>query len=88
MLTLDDEGSLAMRGQKKKDHEAAHQMVNNHLHLVAKIAMGYRGYDLHVANLISKGNVGIMQAVKRFDPERGFRLATCAMWWISATIQE
>jgi len=88
MLTLDAERSLARRWQKNKDHEAAHQMVNSHLRLVAKIAMGYRGYGLPVGDLISEGNVGIMQAVKRFDPERGFRLATYAMWWIRAAIQE
>ena len=88
MLTLEDEQSLATRWQKKNDHQAAHQMVNSHLRLVAKIAMGYRGYGLPVADLISEGNVGIMQAVKRFDPERGFRLATYAMWWIRAAIQE
>src|SRR5690606_41494963 len=70
------------------DVEAAHRLVTSHLHLVAKIAMGYRGYGLPVAELISEGNVGMMQAVKRFDPERGFRLATYAMWWIRAAIQE
>ena len=88
MLTVEDEQSLARRWQKKNDDEAAHQMVNSHLRLVAKIAMGYRGYGLPVADLISEGNVGIMQAVKRFDPERGFRLATYAMWWIRAAIPE
>src|SRR5690606_20204937 len=70
------------------DVEAAHRLVTSHLHLVAKIAMGYRGYGLPLAELISEGNVGMMQAVKRFDPERGFRLATYAMWWIRAPIQE
>src|SRR5215208_1402354 len=68
--------------------KAAHQLVTSHLRLVAKIAMGYRGYGLPVAELISEGNVGMMQAVKRFDPDRGFRLATYAMWWIRASIQE
>ena len=71
-----------------EDTEAAHQLVTSHLRLVAKIAMGYRGYGLPVAELISEGNIGMMQAVKRFDPERGFRLATYALWWIRASIQE
>src|SRR6266404_5182828 len=76
--------SLSPEGNLK----AAHQLVTSHLRLVAKIAMGYRGYGLPVAELISEGNVGMMQAVKRFDPDRGFRLATYAMWWIRASIQE
>jgi len=79
---------LAKRWQEHGDVEAVHKMVTSHLRLVAKIAMGYRGYGLPVAELISEGNVGMMQAVKRFDPDRGFRLATYAMWWIRASIQE
>ncbi len=88
MLTQEEELDLARRWQEREDHDAAHQLVNSHLRLVAKIAMGYRGYGLPVGELISEGNVGMMQAVKRFDPERGFRLATYAMWWIRAAIQE
>lgn len=88
MLTLDEEQDLARRWQGKQELDAAHQLVNSHLRLVAKIAMGYRGYGLPLGELISEGNVGMMQAVKRFDPERGFRLATYAMWWIRAAIQE
>lgn len=88
MLKPEVELSLAKRWQRKQDHEAAHQMVNSHLRLVVKIAMGYRGYGLPVGELISEGNVGMMQAVKRFDPDKGFRLATYAMWWIRAAIQE
>lgn len=88
MLTFDEEQSLSTRWREEEDHDAAHQLVNSHLRLVAKIAMGYRGYGLPVGELISEGNVGMMQAVKRFDPERGFRLATYAMWWIRAAIQE
>ena len=79
---------LAKRWREHGDTKAAHQLVTSHLRLVAKIAMGYRGYGLPVAELISEGNVGMMQAVKRFDPDRGFRLATYAMWWIRASIQE
>ena len=79
---------LAKRWQEHEDVEAAHRLVTSHLRLVAKIAMGYRGYGLPLAELISEGNVGMMQAVKRFDPDRGFRLATYAMWWIRASIQE
>ena len=79
---------LAKRWREHGDTEAAAKLVNSHLRLVAKIAMGYRGYGLPVGELISEGNVGMMQAVKRFDPERGFRLATYAMWWIRAAIQE
>jgi RNA polymerase sigma-32 factor len=79
---------LAKRWREHNDTEAAHQLVTSHLRLVAKIAMGYRGYGLPVSELISEGNVGMMQAVKRFEPDRGFRLATYAMWWIRAAIQE
>ena len=79
---------LAKAWREHGDTEAAHRLVTSHLRLVAKIAMGYRGYGLPVAELISEGNVGMMQAVKRFDPDRGFRLATYAMWWIRASIQE
>ncbi|QEX18792.1 RNA polymerase sigma factor RpoH [Hypericibacter terrae] len=88
MLEADEEYMLAKRWREHEDTEAAHKLVTSHLRLVAKIAMGYRGYGLPVNELISEGNVGMMQAVKRFDPERGFRLATYAMWWIRAAIQE
>ncbi|MBB5374059.1 RNA polymerase sigma factor RpoH [Acidocella aromatica] len=88
MLTHEEEERLARAWRDQGDNEAAHKLVNSHLRLVAKIAMGYRGYGLPVAELISEGNVGMMQAVKRFDPERGFRLSTYAMWWIRAAIQE
>ncbi|NQV55472.1 MAG: RNA polymerase sigma factor RpoH [Rhodospirillales bacterium] len=88
MLTHDEEVDLSYRWRDKEDIGAADRMVASHLRLVAKIAMGYRGYGLPVADLISEGNVGMMQAVKRFDPDRGFRLATYAMWWIRAAIQE
>jgi RNA polymerase sigma-32 factor len=88
MLEPDQEFMLAQRWRQHEDLEAAHQLVTSHLRLVAKIAMGYRGYGLPLSELISEGNVGMMQAVKRFDPERGFRLATYAMWWIRAAIQE
>jgi RNA polymerase sigma-32 factor len=88
MLTPDEELSLAHRWRDTQDMDAAHKLVTSHLRLVAKIAMGYRGYGLPVGELISEGNVGMMQAVKRFDPDRGFRLATYAMWWIRAAIQE
>jgi RNA polymerase sigma-32 factor len=88
MLEQHEEYSLAKSWREHDDVEAAHKLVTSHLRLVAKIAMGYRGYGLPVAELISEGNVGMMQAVKRFDPERGFRLATYAMWWIRASIQE
>jgi RNA polymerase sigma-32 factor len=88
MLTLAEEQELANRWRDEEDLDAAHQLVNSHLRLVAKIAMGYRGYGLPVGELISEGNVGMMQAVNRFDPDRGFRLATYAMWWIRAAIQE
>ncbi|MFL2520500.1 MAG: RNA polymerase sigma factor RpoH [Alphaproteobacteria bacterium] len=88
MLTAEEEYMLAKRYKEHGDSKAAHKLVTSHLRLVAKIAMGYRGYGLPVTDLISEGNVGIMQAVKKFDPERGFRLATYAMWWIRAQIQE
>ena len=88
MLTADEEYMLAERFREHGEAEAAHQLVTSHLRLVAKIAMGYRGYGLPVGELISEGNIGLMQAVKRFDPEKGFRLATYAMWWIRVSIQE
>jgi RNA polymerase sigma-32 factor len=88
MLEKDEEYMLAKRWKEHGDVEAAHRLVTSHLRLVAKIAMGYRGYGLPVGELISEGNVGMMQAMKRFDPDRGFRLATYAMWWIRAAIQE
>ena len=88
MLDPEEEYMLAKRWTEDQDTEAAHRLVTSHLRLAAKIAMGYRGYGLPVGELISEGNVGMMQAVKRFDPERGFRLATYAMWWIRAAIQE
>ena len=88
ILTAEEEYMLAKRFKEHGDNKAAHKLVTSHLRLVAKIAMGYRGYGLPVTDLISEGNVGIMQAVKKFDPEKGFRLATYAMWWIRAQIQE
>ncbi len=88
MLEQEEEYMLAKRWREHDDIDAAHKLVTSHLRLVAKIAMGYRGYGLPVGELISEGNLGMMQAVKRFDPERGFRLATYAMWWIRAAIQE
>ncbi len=88
MLEKEQEFMLAKRWQQSEDTEAAEQMVTSHLRLVAKIAMGYRGYGLPMAEVISEGNVGLMQAVKKFDPDKGFRLATYAMWWIKASIQE
>ena len=88
MLEADEEYMLARAFNERGDVEAAHKLVTSHLRLVAKIAMGYRGYGLPVADLISEGNLGMMHAVKKFDPERGFRLATYAMWWIKASIQE
>ena len=87
-LTAEEEFTLAKKWAQEGDVDAAHKMVTSHLRLVAKIAMGYRGYGLPMGELISEGNVGLMQAVKRFDPDRGFRLATYAMWWIKASIQE
>jgi RNA polymerase sigma-32 factor len=88
MLEPQDEYTLAKRWSEHGDRDAAHKLVTSHLRLVAKIAMGYRGYGLPISEVISEGNVGLMQAVKRFQPERGFRLATYAMWWIRAAIQE
>jgi RNA polymerase sigma-32 factor len=88
MLAKDEEFMLAKAWQEHEDSEAAHRMVTSHLRLVAKIAMGYRGYGLPIGEVISEGNVGLMQAVKKFDPDKGFRLATYAMWWIRASIQE
>jgi RNA polymerase sigma-32 factor len=88
MLAKDEEFMLAKRWQEHSDPDAAHRLVTSHLRLVAKIAMGYRGYGLPIGEVISEGNVGLMQAVKKFDPDRGFRLATYAMWWIRASIQE
>jgi RNA polymerase sigma-32 factor len=88
MLAADEEYMLARAFKERGDREAAHKLVTSHLRLVAKIAMGYRGYGLPVADLISEGNLGMMHAVKKFDPEKGFRLATYAMWWIKASIQE
>src|ERR1700760_5089691 len=88
LLDPQEEYMLAKRWKAHEDPEAARQLVTSHLRLVAKIAMGYRGYGLPLSELISEGNVGMMQAVKRFDPDRGFRLATYAMWWIRASIQE
>ena len=88
MLAKDQEFMLAKRWREHEDTEAAHQLVTSHLRLVAKIAMGYRGYGLPIGEVISEGNVGLMQAVKKFEPDRGFRLATYAMWWIRASIQE
>jgi RNA polymerase sigma-32 factor len=88
MLEPQQEYMFAKRWREHGDREAAHKLVTSHLRLVAKIAMGYRGYGLPIAEVISEGNVGLMQAVKRFEPEKGFRLATYAMWWIKAAIQE
>ena len=88
MLEKDEEFMLARRWRDHADGDAAHKMVTSHLRLVAKIAMGYRGYGLPIGEVISEGNVGLMQAVKKFEPEKGFRLATYAMWWIRASIQE
>jgi RNA polymerase sigma-32 factor len=88
MLEPRQEYMLAKSWREHDDRDAAHQLITSHLRLVARIAMGYRGYGLPVGEVISEGNVGLMQAVKRFDPERGFRLATYAMWWIRAAIQE
>jgi RNA polymerase sigma-32 factor len=88
MLEPQEEYMLAKRWREHGDRDAAHKLVTSHLRLVAKIAMGYRGYGLPISEVISEGNVGLMQAVKRFEPEKGFRLATYAMWWIKASIQE
>ena len=88
MLEPQEEFTLAKRWREHGDRDAAHKLVTSHLRLVAKVAMGYRGYGLPISEVISEGNVGLMQAVKRFDPDRGFRLATYAMWWIKAAIHE
>ena len=88
MLEPQEEYMLAKRYQEHDDRNAAHKLVTSHLRLVAKIAMGYRGYGLPIGEVVSEGNVGLMQAVKKFEPDRGFRLATYAMWWIKAAIQE
>ena len=88
MLDAEEEYLLAKSWRERGNLKAAHKLVTSHLRLVAKIAMGYRGYGLPVNELISEGNIGLMQAVKKFDPEKGFRLATYAMWWIRASIQE
>jgi len=88
MLAAEDEYNLAKDWLEKNNTKSAHKLVTSHLRLVAKIAMGYRGYGLPVADLIAEGNIGMMHAVKKFDPEKGFRLATYAMWWIKAAIQE
>src|SRR3712207_1626025 len=88
MLEPSEEYMLAKRWREHGDREAAHKLVTSHLRLVAKIAMGYRGYGLPISEVVSEGNVGLMQAVKRFEPDKGFRLATYAMWWIKAAIQE
>ncbi len=88
LLSAEDEYMFAKRWKEHEDPEAARRLVTSHLRLVAKIAMGYRGYGLPVSEIVSEGNVGLMQAVKRFDPDKGFRLATYAMWWIRASIQE
>jgi len=88
MLEPQEEYMLAKRYQEHQDRNAAHKLVTSHLRLVAKIAMGYRGYGLPIGEVVSEGNVGLMQAVKKFEPDRGFRLATYAMWWIKAAIQE
>ncbi len=88
MLTAEEEYMLAKSWKNRGDLKSAHKLVTSHLRLVAKIAMGYRGYGLPVSELVSEGNIGLMQAVKKFDPEKGFRLATYAMWWVKASIQE
>ena len=88
VLKPDEEFMLAKRYQEYADPQAAHRLVTSHLRLVAKVAMGYRGYGLPISDVVSEGNIGLMQAVKRFDPDKGFRLATYAVWWIKASIQE
>ena len=88
MLEPQDEFMLAKRWREHGDRDAAHKLVTSHLRLVAKIAMGYRGYGLPISEVISEGNVGLMQAVKRFEPEKGFRLSAYVIWWIKAAIQE
>ena len=87
LLEPEQEYMLAKRWREHSDTAAAHKLVTSHLRLVAKIAMGYRGYGLPIGEVVSEGNVGLMQAVKRFEPDKGFRLATYAMWWIRASIQ-
>src|SRR6202166_2088340 len=88
MMEPQEERALAKRWREHGDHEAAHKLVNSHLRLVAKIARGYRGYGLPISDLISEGNVGLMRAIQRFEPKKGFRLATYAVWWIKAAIRE
>ena len=88
VLSAEQEYMLAKRYAEPQDPDAARQLVTSHLRLVAKIAMGYRGYGLPISELIAEGNIGLMQGVKKFEPERGFRLATYAMWWIKASMQE
>src|SRR5450759_4229523 len=88
MLERQEEYMLAKRWREHDDRDAAHHLVTSHLRLVAKIAMGYRGYGLPISEVVSEGNVGLMQAVKRFEPDKGFRLTTYAVWWIKASIQE
>jgi len=88
MLSSEEEYMLAKNWKERGDLKSAHKLVTSHLRLVAKIAMGYRGYGLPVSEMVSEGNIGLMQAVKKFEPEKGFRLATYAMWWIKASIQE
>ena len=88
MLDAEEEYMLAKNWKERGNLQSAHKLVTSHLRLVAKIAMGYKGYGLPVSELISEGNIGLMQAVKKFDPDKGFRLATYAMWWIKAGIQE
>jgi RNA polymerase sigma-32 factor len=88
MLAPEEEYMLAKRLKEHGDTEAAHRLITSHLRLVAKIAMGYRGYGLPIGEVISEGNIGLMQAVKKFEPDKGFKLATYAMWWIKASIQE
>jgi len=88
MLSAEEEYMLAKSWQDRGDLKSAQKLVTSHLRLVAKIAMGYRGYGLPVSELVSEGNIGLMRAVKKFEPEKGFRLATYAMWWIKASIQE
>ena len=88
VLQPQDEYDLAKRWREHHDRDAAHRLVSSHLRLVAKLAMGFRGYGLPISEVISEGNVGLMQAVKRFEPDKGFRFSTYAMWWIKAAIQE
>ena len=88
MLAPDEEFMLGKRWKEHGDTKAAHKLITSHLRLVAKIAMGYRGYGLPIGEVISEGNIGLMQAVKKFEPDKGFKLATYAMWWIKASIQE